>query len=48
MITDSNEDSNSIVRDYNYSRVLDVHIWSNYPEVNDFISDIYEDNFFCT
>ena len=42
MITDGNLDSNSIVRDYNYSRVLDVHIWSNYPEVNDFVSKIYE------
>jgi len=42
MITDGNLDSNSIVRDYNYSRVLDVHVWSNYHEVNDFISKIYE------
>ena len=33
--------SNSLPIDYNYSRVLDVHIWSNYPEVNEFISLIY-------
>ena len=42
MTTDINNDSNNAPRDYDNSRVLDVHIWSNYPEVNDFISKIYE------
>ena len=41
-MTSSNTDySNNPPKDYNYSRVLDVHIWSNYPEVNEFISLIY-------
>ena len=41
-MTSSNiNDSNNPPIDYNYSRVLDVHIWSNYPEVNEFISLIY-------
>ena len=42
-MTLSNTDySNNPPRDYNYSRVLDVHIWSDYPEVNDFINLIYD------
>ena len=42
-MTSSNTDySNNPPRDYNYSRVLDVHIWSDYPEVNDFINLIYD------
>ena len=28
-------------RDLNNSRVLDVHTWSDYPEVNDFVDDLY-------
>jgi len=39
-----NEDNNNIdivTRDLNNSRVLDVHVWSNYKEVNDFVSLIY-------
>ncbi|MDA8983461.1 hypothetical protein N9H20_03415 [Planktomarina temperata] len=42
MTTDTTNDRNNAPRDYDNSRVLDVHIWSNYPEVNDFISKIYE------
>ena len=42
-MTLSNTDySNNPPRDYSYSRVLDVHIWSDYPEVNDFINLIYD------
>ena len=42
-MTSSNTDySNNPPRDYSYSRVLDVHIWSDYPEVNDFINLIYD------
>ena len=33
------------VRDFNHSRPLDVHRWSNYPQVNTFIDFIY-DNYF--
>ena len=32
-------------RDYNHSRPLDVHRWSNHPEVNCFVDCIY-DNYF--
>ena len=35
----------NVSRDYNNSRVLDVHVWSNYREVNDFVSEIYETYF---
>jgi len=42
MTTDITNDRNNAPRDYDNSRVLDVHTWSNYPEVNDFISKIYE------
>ena len=43
IMTSSNTDySNNPPRDYSYSRVLDVHIWSDYPEVNDFINLIYD------
>ena len=41
MTSSNTYNSNSLPIDYNYSRVLDVHIWSNYPEVNEFISLIY-------
>ena len=34
-------------RDFSNSRVLDVHVWSEYPEVNDFINEIY-DYYFST
>ena len=34
--------SNNVARDLNYSRVLDVHVWSDYKEVNDFVSLIYD------
>ena len=33
------------VRDYNYSRPLDVHRWSEHPEVNIFVDEIYNDKF---
>ena len=33
------------VRDLNYSRVLDVHTWSDYPEVNVFVNYIYDEYF---
>ena len=33
------------VRDLNYSRVLDVHVWSDYPEVNVFVDYIYDEYF---
>ena len=44
MASDNNHLSNNPPddKDYNYSRVLDVHIWSDYPEVNDFINLIYD------
>ena len=29
-------------RDLNNSRILDVHIWSNFKEVNNFVDEIYE------
>ncbi len=32
-------------RDYKHSRPLDVHRWSNHPEVNSFVDSIY-DNYF--
>ena len=31
-------------RDYNHSRPLDVHRWSNFPEVNTFIDKLYDNN----
>ena len=42
MITDNTDISNNPPRDYNNSRLLDVHIWSDYPEVNEFINLIYD------
>jgi hypothetical protein len=33
------------VRDYNYSRPLDVHRWSEHPESNIFVDEIYNDAF---
>ena len=32
-------------RDLNNSRVLDVHTWSDYPEVNEFVDSVYEKYF---
>ena len=32
-------------RDYNHSRLLDVHRWSNHPEVNYFVDSIYNNYF---
>jgi len=32
-------------RDYDYSRLLDVHRWSDYPEVNGFIDTIFKGHF---
>ena len=32
-------------RDLNNSRALDVHTWSDYPEVNDFVDSVYEKYF---
>ena len=31
-------------RDYNHSRPLDVHRWSNFPEVNTFIDELYNNH----
>ena len=31
-------------RDYNHSRPLDVHRWSNYSEVNPFIDELYNNH----
>ena len=31
-------------RDYNHSRPLDAHRWSNYSEVNPFINEIYNNH----
>ncbi len=42
MTTENTNISNNAPRDLNYSRVLDVHVWSNYKEVNDFVSLIYD------
>ena len=42
MTTDNTDISNNPPRDYNNSRLLDVHIWSDYPEVNEFINVIYD------
>lgn len=47
MTSDNSNESNNPPRDYNYSRLLDVHVWSDYPEVNDFINLIY-DTYFST
>jgi hypothetical protein len=38
-MTSNNYDNNKI--DYMNSRPLDVHTWSDYSEVNDFVDDIY-------
>ena len=38
-MTSNNFDNNNI--DYMNSRPLDVHTWSDYSEVNDFVDDIY-------
>ncbi|MDD9724677.1 hypothetical protein PVV74_04340 [Roseovarius sp. SK2] len=38
----NNEDQEATNQnDYMYSRPLDVHVWSDYPEVNDFVDEIY-------
>ena len=29
------------IRDFNYSRPLDVHRWTDYSEVNNFVNEIY-------
>jgi hypothetical protein len=34
-----------MTRDYNHSRPLDVHKWSEYKEVNDFIKSLWSDDF---
>ena len=47
MTSDNSNESNNPPRDYNYSRLLDVHVWSDYPEVNEFINLIY-DTYFST
>ena len=39
-MTSNNSDNNNI--DYMKSRPLDVHTWSDYSEVNDFVDDIYQ------
>ena len=39
-MTSNNSDNNNI--DYRNSRQLDVHTWSEYAEVNDFVDDIYQ------
>ena len=39
-MTSNNFDNNNI--DYMNSRPLDVHTWSDYSEVNDFVDDIYQ------
>jgi hypothetical protein len=41
MTSDNSNESNNPPRDYNYSRLLDVHVWSDYPEVNAVINLIY-------
>lgn len=41
-MTDNDENNNDQM-DYMYSRPLDVHVWSEYPEVNEFVNDIYSD-----
>jgi hypothetical protein len=33
MTSSNTNDSNNPSKDYNHSRLLDVHIWSDYPEV---------------
>ena len=33
--------TNISIPDFNYSRPLDVHRWSDYSEVNDFVNEIY-------
>ena len=40
MTYSENEDNNDQLN-LMYSRPLDVHVWSDYPEVNDFVNDIY-------
>ena len=42
MTSDNRNNINNVPRDLNYSRVLDVHVWSDYKEVNDFVSLIYD------
>ena len=42
MTTENTNISNNAPRDLDYSRVLDVHVWSDYKEVNDFVSLIYD------
>ncbi|MDA7767154.1 hypothetical protein N8977_06095, partial [Alphaproteobacteria bacterium] len=31
-----------IVRDYQHSRPLDVHRWSDHPEVNSFVNEVFD------
>ena len=33
--------TNISIPDFNYSRPLDVHRWSDYSEVNDYVNEIY-------
>jgi hypothetical protein len=40
---DDNFDTDEL--DLNNSKLLDVHRWSNYPEVNDFVGEIYDLHF---
>ena len=42
MTSINSNQNNTSPRDYNNSRLLDVHIWSDYPEVNEFINLIYD------
>ena len=39
-MTTNNSDNNNI--DYINSKPLDVHTWSDYSKVNDFMDDIYQ------
>jgi len=41
-MTVDNNDNDIVTRDLTNSRVLDVHVWSDYKEVNDFVSLIYD------
>ncbi len=41
-MTVDNDDNDIVTRDLTNSRVLGVHVWSGYNEVNDFVSLIYD------
>ena len=45
MINNTTNTRKDVSWNLNHSRVLDVHIWSDYPEVNDFVSNIYAEYF---